>query len=286
MSGEVVPFGKYRDQPAEVLLADEDYCQWLLAQPWFRERWPNVYNVVINYGAEPQDSPEHNQMQALYLDDARCFRLADLAWPSLAGNYDVLSALNLLNADERYRALRDYCDLSEKQPQIRQRRFEDGGWDAVFEVEAAGIWAHPSPPACTCRCDHSGCPGTSTCQGGRQRYDCRHFGHGKWESPTHCCADCHWAVVPAAPGDREWLQDDHWFSRTHGGVVRAELKPDLGDDYPSVLRQVLSYKAGHYDKRCVVARRHAFEHVTWDQVCQIFAASGILLLSEGEVDPA
>src|SRR5215475_10974387 len=85
MSAEIVPFGKYKDQPAEALLADRDYCEWLLGQPWFRDRWPNVYQVIVNYGTEPQDSPEHNQMQAAFLDDAWCLALAARLRPKWTG---------------------------------------------------------------------------------------------------------------------------------------------------------------------------------------------------------
>jgi len=33
MPGEVVPSGKYKGQPVEVMAADTDYCEWLAAQP-------------------------------------------------------------------------------------------------------------------------------------------------------------------------------------------------------------------------------------------------------------
>jgi Exodeoxyribonuclease X-like C-terminal len=77
MPGEIVPFGKYKGQPVEaVLAADPGYCDWLTGQPWVRDRYVNVYNVLIAHG-EQQDSPEHNQMQARFLDDAWCLALAD-----------------------------------------------------------------------------------------------------------------------------------------------------------------------------------------------------------------
>jgi hypothetical protein len=39
-------------------------------------------NIIINYGAEPQDSPEHNQMHARFLEDEWCFARADLIHPN------------------------------------------------------------------------------------------------------------------------------------------------------------------------------------------------------------
>jgi hypothetical protein len=37
-SGELVPFGKYKGQPVEVLMADADYRDWLMPQPWSWEQ--------------------------------------------------------------------------------------------------------------------------------------------------------------------------------------------------------------------------------------------------------
>ncbi len=200
MSAEVVPFGKYKGQPVEVLAADHDYCEWLTAQPWFKARYLNVYNTVINYGAEPQDSPEHNQMQARFLDDAWCLGLAK----SL-----------------RLNSPRD----------VSYRSFEQG-WDVSFRVSHLVQTAHQ-----------------------------------EWTKQG-----------------MQWVHDDK-PSRT-GDTIDVELKPDLGDDYPAVLRQVKRYmqaRDSYLGTACVLVRRHAFEGVTWEQVKEIFDASKIKLLAESEI---
>lgn len=66
---EVVPFGKYKGQPIELLAADPQYCDWLASQDWFRERYSKIYTVIINNFAQPEDTPEHNKMQARFLDN-------------------------------------------------------------------------------------------------------------------------------------------------------------------------------------------------------------------------
>lgn len=53
-SPEVVPFGKYKGQPVEVMAADTDYCEWLTGQKWFRGKYRNLYKALTNHGAEPQ----------------------------------------------------------------------------------------------------------------------------------------------------------------------------------------------------------------------------------------
>jgi hypothetical protein len=68
MAGEIIPFGKYKGQPLEVMSQDKQYVDWLTAQPWFRERFQNIYTLVVNNFQEPTETPEHNKLQALFLD--------------------------------------------------------------------------------------------------------------------------------------------------------------------------------------------------------------------------
>lgn len=64
---DIVPFGKHKGKPVEALLDDRPYLDWLLSQPWFKEKFGNVYNIVINAGQEPVETPEHNAMQIRFL---------------------------------------------------------------------------------------------------------------------------------------------------------------------------------------------------------------------------
>lgn len=60
MAGEDknVPFGKYKGRPIELMLSDRQYCEWAAAQPWFRERHPTIYQIIV-HGTEAQETPEH-----------------------------------------------------------------------------------------------------------------------------------------------------------------------------------------------------------------------------------
>jgi hypothetical protein len=71
----IVPFGKYKGHPVEVLAADHAYCDWLVAQAWFRERYGNFYTLIVNNFAEPSETPEHNALQARFLDGQLCRKL-------------------------------------------------------------------------------------------------------------------------------------------------------------------------------------------------------------------
>src|SRR5215831_20693430 len=76
---DVVPFGKCKNQPVEVLEHDPDYCNWLMEQAWFVERYPAIHTVIINNFGEPSETPEHNALQIRLLDAhfrAGCTELA------------------------------------------------------------------------------------------------------------------------------------------------------------------------------------------------------------------
>lgn len=68
MDQKIVPFGKYKGRSVDELTADQDYVNWLLAQPWFEQRFSYIHKIVIHDHGEPADTPEHNAMQALFLD--------------------------------------------------------------------------------------------------------------------------------------------------------------------------------------------------------------------------
>lgn len=71
----VIPFGKYKGRLVEEVLTDDPgYLQWLSGQDWFRGKYVNLYQVVINRGAEPEETPEHNALQVLFLEDNFCLK--------------------------------------------------------------------------------------------------------------------------------------------------------------------------------------------------------------------
>jgi hypothetical protein len=67
-SQKIVPFGKYRGQPVEVLRQDTSYLDWLAGQEGVRRQYPWIFSLTVNNGAEVTETPEHNRFQALFLD--------------------------------------------------------------------------------------------------------------------------------------------------------------------------------------------------------------------------
>lgn len=79
----IIPFGKYKGQPVEVLAADRQYLEWLQAQPWFPERFPAMHTLIVNNFGEPEFTPEHNRLQLEFLDPAIASSVVEIARPSM-----------------------------------------------------------------------------------------------------------------------------------------------------------------------------------------------------------
>ena len=98
-SKSLVPFGKYKGQPVERLLADVAYYSWLQMQPWFQEKYANVINVTVINSPADEDActPEHNKMQNSFLFD-------DIRWAVILWHAKEFSRNTLLSHADGIRA--------------------------------------------------------------------------------------------------------------------------------------------------------------------------------------
>src|SRR6516162_5872598 len=81
---KIIPFGKYKGRLLDEVLADDPaYLQWLAGQDWFRAKFNILHQVIINRGAEPEETPDHNAMQVKFLDDDFCVRFLRCYRPDL-----------------------------------------------------------------------------------------------------------------------------------------------------------------------------------------------------------
>lgn len=169
MTEDIMPFGKYKDRPLLDVLNDGKYVQWLICQPWFRDRYENLY-VLITQGAQDADTPtpEHNALQARFADQTYSTRVWAAAYNVNAANvpegFDSWSAaLKAIDAmptprlpdgyTVNYAAEQDLQNLAKRvarQATLARgvsRDFEQYGWDVVLEMhgyEALSIELKPS----------------------------------------------------------------------------------------------------------------------------------------------
>lgn len=300
---EVVPFGKYRDRPVTELLADRDYVDWLRSQPWLQQKQPTIYNVIIGAGGnEPQDTPEHNAMQARYIDAQH--RTA-LARPLVRSSTDLLAdaARRVELATDAERANLD-CTEQKYRVGTSQPEFELRGWDVVFsasaEVSAPAArvlvpWRSAECPWCASTGHIDACEAASRKSDERwQRQAEAAAKYGLPEPPkvgeqkVKDCHICHEYVHSDACPRRNSDDWERLLKPVRSDTVRlhVELKPTIGDDFPAVLRQVSQRRDrdvaggdwGWGYRAVVVTDRLVPTSVTADQVRQMFTSRTVELL--------
>lgn len=190
---KIIPFGKYRGQPIEVLQQDEQYLSWLRNQDWFVRDYQSINTVIINNFKEPDETPEHNQLQVLFLDD--------------------------VFVDKFF----EYIQKTEQRKNLQWVRKEN---------------------------TYSG--GEMVDLGGVPDYSKRKVFF-------------------------EQSAIDVTIQAPHVDTFLIELKPNISDDYPAVLRQVMNNKCPY-----VVCKSFTAKGATLEQARKVFAASGksIILLSD------
>lgn len=213
-NSELIPFGKYKGQPVEVLASDPNYVEWLIQQPGFTTRNPKLYQIIINNFAEPNETPEHNAMQAKFLDTDWCRKF--------------LTALGV----ERFLPVYKKIEMT------------------LEEKVAAGFY---------------------------NRHSVQHK-NGPTENWTERSIEC---VFESKGID---------VTLTHGKsyVYWIELKPVVGDDYPSILRSIdrVMDRRNSNIRMILVVGQFSSQAVTEDQFRAIFKASGIQVIFTREIEAA
>jgi hypothetical protein len=136
----IVPFGKYRGQPVEAMLADQSYCAWALSQPGLGTRFAGLFAVIVNGGSAPDaPTPEHNRLQLL-------FRNPDMRVATYRSIVDAKS----LNEEvgDWLRRTESSVELGNGEAErlaneaIRKGsvEFEVGGWDVSLAMNRTGLY--------------------------------------------------------------------------------------------------------------------------------------------------
>jgi uncharacterized protein (DUF3820 family) len=106
----LVPFGKYKGQPLEILRQDPGYLEWLAAQDWFRKQYAWLYSMLVT---APTETPEHNRYQALFLDETFAAAVYDVAIPGKRKQ----------NAEYKRRQLEDHAKYLREQVDYFSRNY-------------------------------------------------------------------------------------------------------------------------------------------------------------------
>lgn len=165
MATDLIPFGKYKGQPLEVIASDRGYCDWLLAQAWFVERYPQIHTLVINNFGEPSETPEHNALQIRLLDEAFRAQCTEVALRFFAPDRDWTHTIHTVDGSP---TMMDLATPYFVPPSVPD--FEHAGIDVTWTVQRWGLhhacghdwparlpdthetwWYHPSEESYTAR---------------------------------------------------------------------------------------------------------------------------------------
>ena len=112
---DIVPFGKYKGQPLEIMLSDAGYVAYQKQQPgfmrWLQENHITIYNVFTTGAQQVQDTPEHNRLQARFLDKKFQLAFIDVVINITSNCTNIISYLASTSSDideiAAYKAIAD-----------------------------------------------------------------------------------------------------------------------------------------------------------------------------------
>lgn len=249
-----VPFGKYKGQPMSVLAADLNYCQWLTAQDWFSKSQPTVYNLIVNNFVRPEDTPEHNGFQARFLDKEYVKKLMKCV-------VSVDTVRKLLMQKRKY-----MLEVYEEDKDTFERIGSDYWLDKVEKSKRRLEWMDES----------------------LKNYDFNElmrndvtveddeFEVKGWDYRARCYLNWN-------QSERVDLVTDSKYGEPELGV---EIKPSIGDDFPTVLRQLKVQMEREPVFGVLVYDRFTGSGVTEDQMRAMIESSGFKVVRFDEIDAA
>jgi hypothetical protein len=125
-------FGKYKGRSlSEVMARDPQYLQWLTGQAWFVNKYESLAVTINNFGAVPEETPEHNKMQMRFLDEG--YRVA------LAAAIGLLEEQRVALTQSKYTPPADKAKIATGEAEwvVRAHKleFETPLGDVVFQVD-------------------------------------------------------------------------------------------------------------------------------------------------------
>jgi hypothetical protein len=258
-SAIVIPFGKHKGKTvAELLVADPQYADWVTAQAWVAERFAELHAAILSRGAGADDSPEHNAIQARFLDRAFCLAMLQVTSARrIVAERDAclqMERASLTNEIERITEHLGRLGSSIERARARPQPLE--GWYAEeFARDLAKQQKLQSelPPL-------------------EKRH--REWPFTEWPLKIHTTFE-HKGIDVALHA----LFDKGYPLERGIAYLTVEIKPTLGDDYPTVMRQMMRLEAKY-----LVVGIWTGRGVTEPQMRAMFQASGIRVVFVQEIE--
>ena len=249
----LVPFGKYKDKPVEVLQKDPQYVEWMLSQAGLKNRYPQFMQVVINNFREPDETPEHNKLQIKFQDPEYRLKFA-YACVGEKLFYGKCSDVEKQLQSERRTYVKNalvnffHTKTSLEQKAYLEKRVQEL-WNKHIYPGTYPLISLPMPDFEVDAIDVKFSIG---------------YGANMWKNPD--------------------TSDPHNF---YGEFV-IEIKPVVSDDYPAVLRQLRSLMAKRSISRktfkVLFLSAYTGEGASREQFIDFFRSQGYEVIFESDVD--
>lgn len=264
---EIVPFGKYKGQPVDVLRSDPSYCEWLQAQDWVQSRFPELRTLIINNFAEPSETPEHNALQARFLDKRfRAAVVVSARTKKIKSRRVIKNVLDNLVVHYEFELKGIDVVLRSKEATFLVNVDDDEYFDYVYSLRYKDIQRRTKEL--------------------KEKHDPRWWGFKNSEVEKE---DFDKALAELNKESSSLLfssELENTFENEFSGEFLVEVKPFMGDDYPAVLRQIRASATapGFIGWPVLVVGSYAGTSVSLEQVKTIFYASNVRVVLVSEID--
>lgn len=237
---KIIPFGTYKDHPIEVLQKDKSYTEWLMSQSFFKDNYPDIHTIVINnFNIKTDDTPEHNNMQIKFLNEDYRLKLAYLIHNK---------RLFKFNSSFFPIYLKEILEPSNLTDEERKEIVNEiSNYNNTNLLDFYKLIFENKGLDVSYRLSY-GFKSKKTMFKGYYSEGFEKFLNEIWRAETSI-------------------------------EFNIELKPTVGDDYPSILRQMNNIGA-----KILVLKEYTGQGATLDEVKQFFKLSYVTVLLENEID--
>lgn len=275
-AGQTIPFGKYKDQPVEILLTDPEYVTWLRATMGekLKNQYPMVLNYIVAHYGEPSRTPDHNALQNRFLRREFQIQFALAVTPGME-NWVRLEGLDLNALFENAFARREADAIKFEQNQYSAVPSMVNRIEAAVDKARARIqkdkatWRERGRLAI-----YTGTPRDGVLENPVEVSRLRFEESGA--DVVYCVAH-QWSFV--AENEHSHIQGNVVAACDQAVGITVQIKPILGDDYPAVLRAMKAVKT-----KFLLVRDYTGIGATWDEVKQVFALDSIRAVLLNEVE--
>lgn len=270
-SALVLPFGKHKGSTvAELLTKDPAYAEWVANQGWVAERFAELHAAILSRGAATDDSPEHNAIQVRFLE-----KEFQVAWllalnPKAIENRKAFIVESIV--DQRTRSARNALETCQRNITYQEERI----------IKVQEILLNTDRP-------NKGIYPDSY----YERSIAKHREELASNNDTYLSLkkellETDRQPTPPIPAISTIVQFEqkgvdvtlHIYLGdyyVYGGDI--EIKPTMGDDFPSVMRQMARLRS-HY----LVLGQYTGRAVSEPQLRQMFKANELTILFVSDIE--